>query len=60
MKQMFNIFYSTKGPKGTGLGLFIANKTIQKHGGSISVDSRPGEGTAFYIRLPRQYPGQSS
>jgi PAS domain S-box-containing protein len=57
MKQMFNIFYSSKGREGTGLGLFIANKTVQKHGGSISVDSKPGEGTAFRIRLPRQYSG---
>jgi signal transduction histidine kinase/DNA-binding NarL/FixJ family response regulator len=51
-KKIFTIFYSTKGSKGTGLGLFIANKAIQKHGGHISVDSEPGKGTAFHIRLP--------
>jgi signal transduction histidine kinase/ActR/RegA family two-component response regulator len=51
-KKIFTIFYSTKGSKGTGLGLFIANKAVQKHGGYISVDSKPGEGTTFHIRLP--------
>jgi len=51
-KKIFTIFYSTKGSKGTGLGLFIANKAVQKHGGCISVESEPGKGTAFHIRLP--------
>jgi signal transduction histidine kinase len=51
-KKIFTIFYSTKGSKGTGLGLFIANKAVQKHGGYISVDSEPGKGTTFHIRLP--------
>ncbi len=51
-KKIFTIFYSTKGSKGTGLGLFIANKAVQKHGGYISVNSESGEGTTFHIRLP--------
>ena len=59
MKNMFTMFYSTKGNRGTGLGLFIANQAIHKHGGNITVDSKPGEGTAFHIRLPRQYTGVS-
>ena len=51
-QKIFTIFYSTKGSKGTGLGLFIANKAVQKHGGHISVETEPGKGTAFHIRLP--------
>jgi signal transduction histidine kinase len=50
------MFYTTKGSKGTGLGLFIANKTVQKHGGRITVDSIPGLGTTFFIQLPRRVP----
>ena len=56
IKNMFTMFYTTKGSKGTGLGLFIANKTVRKHGGRITVDSLPGLGTTFYIRLPRRVP----
>jgi signal transduction histidine kinase len=47
-------FYSTKGHVGTGLGLFIANKAMQQHGGSIDiVHSSPGQGTHFSIQLPK-------
>jgi PAS domain S-box-containing protein len=53
IQNIFNIFYSTKGRQGTGLGLFIANKTVEKHGGHISVDSEPGRGSHFQIHLPR-------
>ncbi len=53
LKDAFTMFYSSKGKKGTGLGLFITKKVIQQHGGSISVDSEPGQGAHFHIRLPR-------
>jgi len=53
-QNIFNLFFTTKGSKGTGLGLFIANKTIQKHGGCITVDSQPGRGAAFHVCLPRR------
>ncbi len=51
-EKLFSLFFSSKGSKGTGLGLFIANKIIDKHGGSITVDSEPGRGSRFVIRLP--------
>ena len=54
LKDIFTMFYSTKGNKGTGLGLFITNKVIQEHGGAVRVESRPGEGTLFSIRLPKR------
>lgn len=53
-KNIFNPFFTTKPVgSGTGLGLFIAHKIITDgHRGTISVDSRPGEGSSFVIKLP--------
>jgi signal transduction histidine kinase len=54
MKKIFNLFFSTKGSKGTGFGLYIANHIIQLHGGRIDVNSKPHEGTSFIVTLPRE------
>jgi signal transduction histidine kinase len=54
-KQAFNNFFSTKGSKGTGLGLMITRKVITEHGGSIELTSEKGKGSAFSIRLPKKY-----
>jgi PAS domain S-box-containing protein len=51
-EKIFSLFFSSKGIKGTGLGLFISNKIVDKHGGTIQVDSEPGRGTRFMVRLP--------
>jgi PAS domain S-box-containing protein len=51
-EKIFSLFFSSKGIKGTGLGLFIANKIVDRHGGNIEVDSEPGRGTRFLVRLP--------
>jgi signal transduction histidine kinase len=51
-KHMFELFHSTKGNRGTGLGLAVARKIIDEHDGSISVESAEGQGTTFTIRLP--------
>ena len=50
--HIFEPFFSTKGPKGSGLGLAVAYSIITRHGGDIDVESRVGEGTTFTIRLP--------
>ncbi len=52
--RIFDPFFTTKEVgKGTGQGLSIAHSVVtQKHGGTVSVDSVPGEGTTFVIRLP--------
>ena len=50
--KLFKEFYSTKGSKGTGLGLAVTHKIIAEHGGAIKVDSEEGQGTAFTINLP--------
>jgi signal transduction histidine kinase len=52
-ESLFTLFFSSKGNKGTGLGLFIADKVIDQHGGKITVDSTPGKGSRFRIAIPR-------
>jgi len=52
--KIFQAFYSTKGHKGTGLGLAAARKIVEEHGGRITLRSVPGEGATFTIRLPRK------
>ncbi len=52
--RIFDLFHSTKGHKGTGLGLAVAKKVITEHGGKIEVASTPGEGTTFTVTLSTQ------
>jgi PAS domain S-box-containing protein len=54
--KLFSSFFSTKGPKGTGLGLLVTSKLIDEHDGAIEVESQPGEGTLFTIKLPLRDP----
>jgi signal transduction histidine kinase len=54
--KIFTPFFSSKGTKGTGLGLFIANTIIEQHGGEINVKSNVGQGTVFQIKIPRKAP----
>ncbi len=51
LPKIFDPFFTTK-PKGIGLGLSITYQIINKHGGTIEVDSRWGKGTSFIITLP--------
>lgn len=52
IRSIFEPFVTTKGEKGTGLGLWIVKGIIQNHGGKLSVKSKPGKGTVFKIDLP--------
>ena len=54
LPRVFDRFWKkeTSGTKGTGLGLFIAKGIVDAHGGRIWVESRIGQGTAFYFTLP--------
>ncbi len=49
---IFQLFASTKGGRGTGLGLPVSQKIIREHGGTITVTSRLGQGATFAIELP--------
>jgi len=51
-KQLFTSFFSTKGSKGTGLGLLITQKIVQEHGGTLSAKSEPGKAATFTMLLP--------
>ncbi len=51
-KRLFEPFHSTKGLRGTGLGLVVTKKIVDEHGGTIDVETRRGEGTVFTLNLP--------
>jgi signal transduction histidine kinase len=53
-EKIFQRFFSTKGSRGTGLGLMITKKIIDEHQGAIEFDSEKGKGTRFAIRLPEK------
>lgn len=52
LERITEPFFSTKNG-GTGLGLAIVNRIVERHGGSLDIESRVGEGTAFRVWLPR-------
>ena len=51
-KKLFTSFFTSKEGRGTGLGLLNTQKIVQEHGGTMTVNSQPGEGSTFTIRLP--------
>jgi two-component system cell cycle sensor histidine kinase/response regulator CckA len=58
-EKIFEPFYTTKGAHGTGLGLAVSYGIIERHEGSISVESEAGRGTTFEIDLPASEPAHT-
>jgi signal transduction histidine kinase len=60
-RRLFEPFFTTKGERGTGLGLSVTFGIIQRYGGEITVETEPGRGSTFKVRLPlrRGREGQS-
>jgi signal transduction histidine kinase len=56
VNDIFKPFVSTKGARGTGLGLAVSRKILREHGGDIIVQSQPGKGSKFILRLPMKSP----
>lgn len=56
MGRIFDLFFSTRGHQGTGLGLPVVRKIVNEHRGRVTVASEPGRGTAFTLSLPGQPP----
>ncbi len=51
-ERVFDLFVTTKGPAGKGIGLALCRDIVERHGGTISFESEPGRGTAFIVTLP--------
>ncbi|OPZ90287.1 MAG: Sensor protein ZraS [candidate division TA06 bacterium ADurb.Bin417] len=56
ISEIFNMFFTTKGSHGTGLGLAVVDKIIREHKGRIRIKSRVGAGTTFTLTLPYREP----
>ena len=52
LARIFDLFESTKGARGTGLGLTVSRKILREHDGDIRAESRLGEGSTFTIEFP--------
>ncbi|MCA9167415.1 MAG: ATP-binding protein, partial [Planctomycetales bacterium] len=51
-QRIFNAFVSSKGQRGTGLGLPVSQKIMEEHGGQIKLESETGKGSCFTLELP--------
>ena len=56
LADIFRPFVSTKGARGTGLGLAVSRKILREHGGDLTVESEPDAGSVFTLRLPVRSP----
>jgi signal transduction histidine kinase len=59
-QKVFDPFFSTKGPKGTGLGMSVAYGIVARHHGNIALESELGAGNDLYAVLPGRNAGGTS
>ncbi len=57
-EKVLSTMFTTKGLRGSGLGLLLTRKAVEQHGGRVGFESTPGEGTTFRMELPAA-PGES-
>jgi signal transduction histidine kinase/FixJ family two-component response regulator len=60
LENLFDLFFSSKGHRGTGLGLFVSHRIITQHQGTIHVSSKKGQGAHFRVVLPMQQIGSDT
>jgi signal transduction histidine kinase len=60
LANLFQFGVSTKGDRGNGIGLWAVRKLVSRHGGTIHVESKPGQGSRFTICWPRRIPVRES
>jgi len=56
MPNLFQFGATTKGERGNGMGLWVVKQLVDKHGGTIDLESTVGEGTRFTLKWPREFP----
>ncbi|MEE2781698.1 MAG: ATP-binding protein [Planctomycetota bacterium] len=60
VEKMFTLFVSSKGSRGTGLGLSVSQKICKEHGGQIIVESELGQGSRFALEIPTVFPPEGA
>lgn len=55
LPNLFQFGVSTKGERGNGMGLWVVRQLVEKHGGTIELESKVGEGTRFKVTWPREF-----
>lgn len=56
LEKLFDPFFTTR-PAGHGIGLAVVQQLVKQHGGEVTVNSAPGDGTTFKVWWPSEVPG---